>query len=271
MEAYNPLGNFAYDLDKLLHVQGPVSIFGPYSEPWITPTQFTITGHLFWWIISVTVFLLVMFAWKKRYGVVPRGRFANAMDFLWEFIRKGVVETIISHNSRKYLPFISSIFFLLLVNNYVGVIPSAKAPHGVISGTLAMSVTVFLYFNYVGIKAKGGLGYFKGIVPNGVPGAIAPIILVIEIVSFCLRPITQALRLFAAVYAGHILLGIFALLTSLFVTGIFKGAYVWGLTAPLWFVLLIAIYILEFLVLAIQAYVFTMLTAVYIDGATSDH
>ncbi|MCL2024653.1 MAG: F0F1 ATP synthase subunit A [Coriobacteriia bacterium] len=271
MEAYDPLSNFAYEISKLLHVQGPVSIFGPYSADWTTPLEFTITGHLFWWIISVTIFLLVMFAWKKRASIVPRGRFVNAMDFLWEFIRKGVVETIISHNARQHLPFISTIFFLLLVNNYVGVFPSAKAPNGVISGTLAMSVTVFIYFNYAGIKAKGGLAYFKGIVPHGVPVFVAPIIFIIEVVSFCLRPITQALRLFAAVYAGHILLGIFALLTSLFVTGIFQGAYVWGLTVPLWFVLLIAIYVLEFLVLAIQAYVFTMLTAVYIDGATSDH
>ena len=271
MEAYEPLSDLPAGVEHLLHSLDPLSIFGTTADPKLYPTQMTISTHLVGFIITVIIFLLIMLAWAKRYSVVPTGRFVNVLDFIWEFVRVNIVEAIIKHNPRKYLPFVSTIFFFILIANLVSLIPGAKPATGVISGTLALSVTVFIYFNYVGIKAKGGLGYLKSIVPAGVPGFVAPIIWVIEVVSMSLRPITQALRLFASIYAGHIILGIFALLTELFAVGILRGAYIWGLTTPLWFILLIVLYMLELMIAFIQAYVFTLLTAVYIDAATGSH
>lgn len=94
----------------------------------------------------------------------------------------------------------------------------------------------------------------------------------IELVSLVLRPVTQALRLFANMYAGHIVLGIFAIMTELFFMAPFHGAGALNVVAsPIWLLLLFAMYALEVMVACIQAYVFTLLTAVYIDSATSSH
>lgn len=271
MASFNPLTELPDKVDELMHSLLPLDVFGTAHDPKIMPADIKLSTHVIGWFIAVVVFLVVMFAWKKRYSVIPRGKFVNMIDFVWEFIRVNVVEGIIGHDARVHLPFISTIFFFLLVNNLLGLIPGAKPGTGVISGTFAASVSVFIYFNYAGIKAKGGWKYIKGIVPHGVPAFIAPVIFVIEIASMCLRPVTQALRLFANIYAGHIILGIFAILTEIFAVGITHGAYVWGLTTPLWFALLFALYILELMVAFVQAYVFTMLTAVYVDSATSSH
>jgi F-type H+-transporting ATPase subunit a len=206
MEAYNPLDALPDKVDHLLHTLNPLSVFGTANTDKVSPLQVTVSTHLVGYIVTVTVFLLVMFMWQKRYSIVPRGAFVNALDFLWEFVRVNIVEGIIHHDARKYLPFVSSIFFFILISNLMSLIPGAKPATGVISGTLALSVTVYLYFNYVGIKAKGGLAYLKSIVPNGVPGFVAPIIWIIEVISMGIRPVTQALRLFASVYACHIIL-----------------------------------------------------------------
>jgi F-type H+-transporting ATPase subunit a len=271
MEAYNPLDELPAKVSHLLHTLDPLSIFGTTHDPKLYPTQVTISTHLVGYIITVSLFLVLMFAWMKRYTIIPKGRFVNMLDFLWEFVRVNVVEGIIHHDPRKYLPFVSTMFFFIVFANLMSLIPGAKPATGAISGTLALSITVYLYFNWMGIKAKGGLQYLKSIVPHGVPGFVAPIIWIIEVVSMGIRPITQALRLFASVYAGHIILGIFAILTEIFAVGIIHGAYVWGLTTPLWFLLLIVLYMLELMVAFIQAYVFSLLTAVYIDGAISSH
>lgn len=269
MEAY--METLDASVEHLLHSLNPLNVFGTVNDPKVMLKDVVLSTHVVGWIIAFIVTLLIMFAWKKRYTMVPKGKFVNAIDFIWEFIRKNVVEGIISHDARQHVPFISSIFFFLLVNNLLGLIPGAKPGTGAISGTLAASILVFGYFNYAGMKAKGGWTYIKGIVPHGVPGFIAPVIFVIEVVSMCLRPITQALRLFANIYAGHIILGIFAILTEIFAMAIIAGDFAWGMTTPLWFVLLFALYILELLVAFVQAYVFTMLTAVYVDAATGSH
>jgi F-type H+-transporting ATPase subunit a len=271
MEPYNPLVELPGKVEHLLHVLLPQNVFKPYTAPRIGLLEFALSANTVGYVITAIAFLLIMFAWAKRYTVVPRGRFVNILDLVWEFVRVNIVEGIIQHNPRRYLPFVSTIFFFVLISNLMSLIPGAKPATGVISGTLSMSFTVYLYFNYVGIKAKGGWGYLKSIVPAGVPGFVAPIIWAIEVISMALRPITQALRLFASVYAGHIILGIFAILTEIFAVGIMKGAYVWGLTTPLWFILLVVLYVLELMVAFIQAYVFSLLTAVYIDGSTSAH
>jgi F-type H+-transporting ATPase subunit a len=267
---HNPLDGLPYAMDHLMDSLMPMNVAKPFGDIMGT-TQVALSTHVIGYAVTLTVFLLIMFAWKKRYSVVPKGRFVNMLDFLWEFVRVNIVESIIHHDARRYLPFVSTMFFFILISNMMSLIPGAKPATGVISGTLALSITVYIYFNYVGIKAKGGLAYLKSIVPAGVPGFVAPIIWVIEVISMAIRPVTQALRLFASVYAGHIILGIFAILTELFAVGIIQGAFVWGLTTPLWFVLLIAIYLLEIMVGFIQAYVFSLLTAVYIDGATGEH
>jgi F-type H+-transporting ATPase subunit a len=141
--------------------------------------------------------------------------------------------------------------------------------------TVALSTTVFAYFNYVGFKNQGFLGYLKSFVPHGVPLAVAPVIWVIEVFSSFLRIFTLAVRLFANMYAGHIILGIFAILTSLFIEPMIEhlsaGSVVGALPSIGWLALMTALYLLEVLVAFVQAYVFTLLSAVYIGAAAEAH
>ena len=206
-------------------------------------------------------------------ALVPKGRFINMFESLFEFVRNNIAGNAIHHDRNRYVPFLATMFIFILISNLMGLIPGSKSgATGTISGTVMLSVVVFVYFTYHGIRVKGGWGYLKGLVPHGLPVAIVPLIFVIELVSVILRPVTQALRLFANMYAGHIILGIFAVLTELFFMAAFHGGSWLNMAAsPVWLLLVVAIYALEILVCLIQAYVFTLLAAVYIESATGDH
>ncbi|MCL2826806.1 MAG: F0F1 ATP synthase subunit A, partial [Eggerthellaceae bacterium] len=169
-------------------------------------------------------------------------------------------------------PFLATLFFFILVSNFVGLIPGCKTPTGTISITWALSICSFVYFNYWGVKAHGGLGYIKSLAPSGLPIVLVPIIWFFELVSLCLRAFTLAVRLYGNMFAGHMVLGVFALAASVFVGGAIQNMnFVVGLPAVGWMALLLAVYALETLVAFLQAYVFTILSAVYISLATSEH
>ena len=136
----------------------------------------------------------------------------------------------------------------------------------------ALAVISFVYFNYWGFKAHGGWGYIKSIAPSGLPKPMVPIIWFFEFISLVLRVLTLAVRLYGNMFAGHMVLGIFALATSIFIqSAIATGNVLFGLPPIGWMALLIAMYALECLVAFLQAYVFTTLSAVYINLATSSH
>lgn len=273
----NPFEALPESLEHLLGALGPLSIAGEKAGEFerVGVMDASLTTYTLWFIIaSVLIILLVMLFKKKQAdsGLAPKGRFVNAFEMLFEFVQSNIIDGAITHGGRKHLPFVATVFFFVLLNNFLGLIPGFKAGTGVIGGTAAIAIMVFLYFNYVGIKQKGIVHYFTGLVPNGVPKVIAPLIWLIEFVSLLLRPVTQALRLFANMYAGHIMLGIFATLTELFIrSAIAHVAPLTSLPGLVWLLLLTILYVLEILVAAIQAYVFALLTAVYIEMATSDH
>lgn len=273
----NPFEALPASLEHLLDSLAPLSIAGAKAG---TPERVgvmdpSLTTYTLWFLIAAALIVVIVMVFKKKQqegGLVPRGRFVNAMEMLFEFVRKDIVDGAISHGGRKHLPFIATVFFFVLLNNFLGLVPGFKAGTGVIAGTAAISIIVFIYFNYWGIKEKGGLKYLIGLAPSGLPKAIFPIVWLIELVSLFLRPITQALRLFANMYAGHVMLGIFATLTELFIrSAIHNVAPLTSLPGLVWLLLLTVLYLLEILVAAIQAYVFALLTAVYIDSATSAH
>lgn len=130
----------------------------------------------------------------------------------------------------------------------------------------------FIYFNWQGIKAKGGLGYLKSIAPSGLPKVMVPIIWFFEFFSLCVRLLTLAVRLYGNMFAGHTILGVFAIMTQVFILdAVAYSAPLTAMPAIAWFVFLVAMYALECLVAFLQAYVFTVLSAVYINLATSEH
>ena len=182
-------------------------------------------------------------------------------------------EGIIGHGFKKHVPFLATLFFFILISNFVGLIPGCKTPTGTISVTWALATISFIYFNVWGIKAKGGLGYLKSFAPAGLlrrswcrssgswsssPPASAGSRSPSDFTATC-SPATSVL-------------GIFALASSVFLTcGIQAIDPLTGVLSLPWFLLLIAMYALETLVAFLQAYVFTVLSAVYVQIATSAH
>ena len=162
----------------------------------------------------------------------------------------------------KFFPFVFSIFMLLTVSNMLGVIPYSFtiSSHIIVTAALALLVfcTVLVYGFY-----KNGLKFFKLFVPSGIPIFILPLVVFIEVFSFFLRPISHSVRLFANMLAGHIALAVFAsfipMLAGLGIAGYF------GAVLP--FAMVIALTALELLVAFLQAYVFTILTVIYINDA----
>jgi len=263
--------NFPAEIEHLLGFLGSKAVFniGPFE----------VTNYLFFLFIGIIVFSILMWWARGRAALVPEGRLYNAIEALVELVRNDLVVENIGTEGKKYFPFIGTVFFFVLINNFIGLIPGAKPGTGTMGVTVALALFVFVFFNGVGMRKKGVGGYLKGIVPHGVPGILWPVIWVIEVISLLIRPFTLSIRLFANMYAGHIVLGIFSILTAIgaaqaisFLTGAGAGALATGVVATLaWVILLTALFVLEIVVALLQAYIFTLLTTVYVSLAVSDH
>jgi F-type H+-transporting ATPase subunit a len=234
--------------------------------------EFTLSTNTVGFILTAIFVAFLCFVMARRMTLVPKGAGMNLFELIVEFVRNNIAG-LIQHDKKKYEPFLLTIFFFILVANFSGLIPNTGRlfATATIGATASLAIVVYVYFNYVGIREKGGWGYIKGIVPHGVPAVLAPVIWVIEVMSMLLRPVSLALRLWANMYAGHIMLGIFALLTGLFALATIDGQGFFIAASPAWALLLAVVYIIEILICIIAAFVFTLLTAVYIDGATADH
>ncbi|MEE1275076.1 MAG: F0F1 ATP synthase subunit A [Olegusella sp.] len=233
-----------------------------------------ITQYSFWMFVSSALLLLLVFAFKKRQAgqLVPHGVFVNGMEFVVEFVRDDLCIGLLGKDSwRRHFPYLATLFFFVLVNDIVGIIPGMHPGTGSIGCTAALAVVSFIYFVWMGVKANGGWGYIKSLAPAGLAAPIAIVVWVIEVFSTLLRPITLAVRLFCNMYAGHIVMGTFAILAAnffeLFAEGFALTAAPNVLISAVWILVLIIIYLVEMLVAVIQAYVFTLLTAVYISSA----
>ena len=184
----------------------------------------------------------------------------------------GVGADVIGEGFKKHVPFLATLFFFILTANIIGLIPGAKAAMGTISITWALAAISFIYFNFWGLKELGFFHYFKSLCPSGVPAPIAPIIWFLEFFSMVIRVLTLAVRLYGNMLAGHMVLAVFSLATTIFLqTAIFQMDIVAGLPAIAWFFLLFFMYALETLVAFLQAYVFTILSSSYIGMAIHPH
>lgn len=260
----NPLDTLASEVPHLQESFDSAVVFSIGS--------FGVTQYVLWMVICFLITLAVVFAAKSRLTLVPTNKFANMVEYGYEFVKKDMCESAIGHGYKKHLPFLATLFFFILICNFVGLIPGAKTPTGTLSITWALAAVSFVYFIYWGIKAHGLMGYLKTFAPSGLPTAMVPIVWFLELFSALLRVLTLAVRLYGNMFAGHMVLGIFALLTTVFIESAIAGAGVLvGSVSIAWMVFLFAMYALEILVAFLQAYVFTILSAVYIGLATSDH
>jgi len=211
--------------------------------------------------VIIGVLFVIAFSKPK---LVPRG-LQNAVEALIDLIRESIVMEVMGPDGLPFLPFLTSLFVFIWINNLFGILPFAQIPTTSRMAIPAMlAIMVWFVFNIVGIKKQGGGHYLKGVLfPPGVPTAIYLLVTPIEFVSvFIVRPLTLAVRLAANMIAGHLILTIF-----------FLGTWYlqWKLVtipfAAASFALGVFITGFEVLVGVLQAYIFTILTAVYISGA----
>ena len=219
-------------------------------------------------VAALLVFALLYVAARQR-SMVP-GRLQFAGEGAYGFVRNSVGRDIIgSRDFQKFVPYLVTVFFFILVNNLFASLPFFQFPTFSRAGmAYALAGMSWIIYNAVGIAKHGFLGYLKvQCVPSGVSPVMYPLLVPLEFFSNILvRPVTLALRLFCNMFAGHILLVLFAT-GGLYLIEQGGIGYVAG---PLAWVLAIAVSFLEMLVQFLQAYVFTLLNAMYIQGALSD-
>ncbi|MFY9587557.1 MAG: F0F1 ATP synthase subunit A [Actinomycetota bacterium] len=218
-------------------------------------------------VMFVMTFLLIFFfvrAFSKP-TLVPKGS-QNVAEAGVDFIREQIALATIGPEGHAWVPFLTAIFFWVLANNFMSIFPFVQFPvTSRMAYPVTLAITSWFIFNFVGIRKQGFFGYFKGIMfPPGVPIGINYLLAFIELFSTVIvRPITLSVRLFANMVAGHMILGVLFVASSVFIAGGFLGRV--GFIAP--FGLSIALMGLELFVIAMQAFIFTILTAVYIGGA----
>ena len=271
-----PLAQLPKAAEELLHTLSSLNVNG---QP-LDQGHLVLTNYLFFMFIAIIFLGVIMLIAVRKLAMVPNHKLSNAVEAIAEFIRNDIAVAMIGHDGTKYFSFLATVFFFILANNIIGLIPGCKPGTGTMGVTVALSTTVFIFFNSVGFKNQGLWGYIKSFAPAGVPFPINLIVWLIEVFSAFLRIFTLAVRLFANMYAGHIILGIFALLAALFTEPLVHaiqtgqnvgGAAVGALPAIGWILLMTALYLLEVLVAFVQAYVFTILSAVYIGAAAHEH
>ena len=223
------------------------------------------------WLLVALVIIFGFVAMGMKRELVP-GRWQMAVEGLTGFI-DDMVKVNIGPEGKKYVPYIFSLFSFILVANLLGLLPLAIIPgfhqftttsHFSITGVLAvLSFSIVLLVGFWRHK----LHFFSLFVPHGTPTIMVPLIAAIEFISFMVRPFSLGLRLFVAMIAGHILMEVFRIFI---VSGLNGGAMGWGV-GLLSFVFIIGVAALELLVCAIQAYVFALLTTLYLNDAINLH
>jgi len=209
-------------------------------------------------VVGLTAFLVVATAGR---GLVP-SRLQSAAELSYEFVAATVRSTA-GAEGMKFFPFVFTLFMFVLTLNMIGLIPYAFTVTSHIIITVALAITVFLIVLIYGLS-RHGLHFFNLFVPKGVPIYILPLIVAIEILSFLSRPVSHSVRLFANMLAGHITLKVFASFIIMMGGGL--GAIGWlGGILPL--AMIVALTALETLVAFLQAYVFAILTCIYLNDA----
>ena len=218
---------------------------------------YSFTNSSLFMLIGVVGVLFLLSFGMRRGALVP-SRWQSLSEISYEFVAN-LIRDNVGQEGRKYFPFIFTIFMFVLAGNMLGMIPYSFTYTSHIVVTFAMAAVVFVGVTVIGF-AKHGLHFLHFFLPSGVPAILAPLLIPIEVLSYFTRPVSLALRLFANMTAGHTMLKVFAgFIAPLGVVGIVPLALVTALTG------------LEFIIAFLQAYVFTILSCVYLNDALHMH
>jgi F-type H+-transporting ATPase subunit a len=231
----------------------------------------SLTRNVVQMFLSLIVLVWVMLSIAKRYSkgegvkTAPKG-FQNALEPVITFVRDDVAKPNLGHKYQKYMPYLLTVFFFILINNLFGLIPGSANVTGNIAFTLVLGLISFLVILF------SSNGHYWGHIFNPpVPGGVKPIMIPVEVLGIFTKPIALIVRLFANMIAGHII--IICLISLIFIFGGLSAGVGWGFS-PVSIAFTIFIYFIEILVAFLQAYIFTALTAVFIgqafEGSHSD-
>jgi len=234
-------------------------IFG--ENPFTTKPIFLV----FLSVILISVFFILA---SRKAAVVP-SKLQFAGESVYGFVRNDLAKDVIGHEFMRFVPYLFTLFTFILVNNIFGIVPMLQFPTmSRVSFPYVLAIITFLVFHYVGIRKQGALKYIKEIMfMPGVPKPAYILITPLELLTFFLvRPLTLSLRLFANMFAGHLLLLVFILGGE----HLLQGVIGLKLISPFAFFIGIVLTFFEFMVQCLQAYIFTLLAALYIAGALAD-
>ena len=226
----------------------------------IGETEIAFTNSALFMVIAVAGISAFLIGSTARRSLVP-GRLQAAAEMSYEFVANTLRGTAGTEGMR-FFPLVFSLFMFILTVNMIGMIPYMFTVTTHIVITVSLAMLVFLTVIFYGFW-KHGLRFFKLFVPSGIPWYILPIVVPIEVMSFLSRPVSHSVRLFANMLAGHITLKVFAG----FITMLGAFGFLGWLGATLPFALTVALVALELLVAFLQAYVFTILTCIYLNDA----
>ncbi len=233
----------------------PLEVFG---------YDISFTNASLFMVLSVILSSLFLYLGIKKSSLIPN-RFQSSVELLYEFVSNMVKENV-GTGGKKYFPFIFSLFMFILFGNLLGMIPYSYTFTSQIIVTITLALIIFIGVTLIAL-IKHKLKFFTFFFPSGVPIALAPLLIPIEIISYLMRPVSLSVRLFANMLAGHTMMKVFAgliiMMTS--ASGVLKAGAVLPLLA------VIGLTGLEFLVAALQAYVFSILTCMYLHDALHLH
>ena len=213
---------------------------------------YTITNATFWMALAVLATFALLVLGSARRSVVP-GRMQSVAELAYGFIYK-MVEDICGKEGLKFFPYIMTLFMFIVMANFLGLIPTAFTPTAHFSVTVVLALAVFITVTVVGF-VKNGAAFLSLFWVSSAPLALRPVLAIIELISYFVRPVSHSIRLAGNVMAGHAVIKVFA------------GFAAIAVISPVSVLAITAMYGLEVLVAFIQAYVFTILTCVYLKDA----
>jgi F-type H+-transporting ATPase subunit a len=226
------------------------------------------------WLVMI-VLTAVAFLASRNVALVPRG-LQNLLEVVLEQIQQ-LIDDVMGHQGRRYFPLIATLGLFILVANLLGLVPGLTGPTTSPNTTAACALVVFFAYHWIGIRTHGPLAYLKHFM-GPVPLPLKPLMFVIEVISHLARPLSLTLRLFGNMTGGHILLAIIFFLMGLngligwALSGSAAGAVIGGLGGVIMIVFTVGfLYPLKILVSFLQAFIFVMLTMLYISGAIEEH
>jgi F-type H+-transporting ATPase subunit a len=220
--------------------------------------DFSITTNILMMLIAAFLLIVILTysAATNAKNKHPKG-LGNFIELIMLFVKDDIVVPSMGKVGLNFLPFFFTMFFFILMIKIIGLIPFMHTATGSVSITAALALITFVMTQVHGIKKNGFGGYFKGLIPHGVPVFVLPVMIIIEFLGLLTKPFALCIRLFANMTAGHIVI-------LAFISLIFTLGYV---IVPVSLAFSLFIYLLEILVCLLQAYIFTMLSALFIGMA----